>query len=103
MPRSSTTPPPDLPRLIRGSVITHRRRCGGPTCHCADGESLHESTVLSYSQGGRTRFVMLPAEVVARVRAGTERYRRRRAELEAQGDQGLAALVSVLSVGGRPR
>ena len=28
---------------------------------CADGESLHEAVVLSYSEVGRTRFVMLPA------------------------------------------
>ena len=45
-------------RMIRGSVVTHRRRCGKPNCRCADGEALHESTVLSYSEGGRTRFVM---------------------------------------------
>ena len=38
-----------LPRLVRGSVVTHRRRCGKPNCRCADGEALHESTVLSYS------------------------------------------------------
>jgi hypothetical protein len=50
-----------LPRLVRGSVVTHRRRCGKPNCRCADGEALHESTVLSYFEGGRTRLLMLPA------------------------------------------
>ena len=47
------------PELIRGSVVVHRRRCGKPNCRCAAGD-LHEATVLSYSERGRTRFVMLP-------------------------------------------
>ena len=47
------------PRMIRGSVVVQRRRCGKATCRCADGESLHEATVLSYSQAGRNRTVML--------------------------------------------
>ena len=28
------------------------RRCGKPNCRCADGEQLHETTVLSYSEAG---------------------------------------------------
>src|SRR5680860_705905 len=54
-----------LPRLVRGSVVTHRRRCGKPNCRCADGEALHESTVLSYSEGGRSRLLTLSADQVA--------------------------------------
>ena len=89
------------PRLIRGSVVTHRRRCGKPNCRCADGEALHESTVLSYSEGGRTRLVTLPADQVAAVRAATERYRVRRQRLEADGQAGLDTLIARLGPGGR--
>src|SRR5659263_538238 len=71
------------PRMVRGSVVTHRRRCGKPNCRCATGEELHESTVLSYSEAGRTRFVMLPAGEVAAVRAAVERYRAAQAKLAA--------------------
>ena len=39
-----------IPRMIRGSVVVQRRRCGKANCRCADGESLHEATVLSYSE-----------------------------------------------------
>ena len=77
---------------IRGSVVTHRRRCGKPTCRCAGGE-LHESIVLSYSEAGRTRFAMLPPEEVAAVRAAE-------AELVAAGEAGRAALIQRL--GARP-
>ena len=83
-----------LPRLVRGSVVTHRRRCGKPNCRCADGQALHESTVLSYSEGGRSRLLTLPADQVAAVRAATERYRERRQRLEADGQSGLEVLVA---------
>jgi hypothetical protein len=53
--------PSQVPRLVRGSVVTDRRRCGKPTCRCAEaGAAGHESVVLSYSQAGRTHFLMLP-------------------------------------------
>lgn len=98
MPRRSSV---SVPRRVRGSVITHRRRCGRPTRHRADGISLHESTVLSYSEASRTRFLMLPPEKVAAVRAATGRYRSRKAWVEAEGDQGLAQLVAALAPAGR--
>jgi hypothetical protein len=83
-----------IPRMIRGSVVTQRRRCGKPNCRCVDGEQLHETTVLSYSESGRSRTVMLdPGEVTA-VRAAVERYRAAQARLEATGNAGLAVLVS---------
>lgn len=85
------------PRLVRGSVVTHRRRCGKSNCRCATGEELHESTVLSYSEAGRTRFVMLPAEEVAAVRAAVQRYRAAQAKLETDGEQGRAALIGRLT------
>ncbi len=92
-----------LPRMIRGSVVVHRRRCGKPTCRCAAGEALHEATVLSFSERGRTRFVMLPAAQVAAVRAAVERYRAAQAKLEAQGEAGRAALIAALAADRGPR
>src|SRR5680860_1797415 len=53
-----------FPHKIRGSVVTQRRRCGTPSCRCAEGIELHESTVLSYSEGGRNRTVMLAAQEI---------------------------------------
>ena len=91
------------PAMVRGSVLVHRRRCGKANCRCADGEQLHESTVLSYSEAGRTRFVMLPPDQVASVTVATEAYRRARAALEEQGNAGLAELVARLGSAGRGR
>lgn len=83
-----------IPRMIRGSVVVQRRRCGKPNCRCAHGEQLHEATVLSYSEAGRSRTLMLDPADVAAVRAAVERYRSARARLTAQGDAGLAALLT---------
>jgi hypothetical protein len=86
-----------MPRMVRGSVVTHRRRCGKPNCRCAAGEELHEATVLSYSEGGRTRLLMLPGAEVAAVRAAAERYRAAQARVEADGEAGRAALIAWLA------
>lgn len=58
-----------IPRMIRGSVVVQRRRCGKANCRCADGEHLHEAKVLSYSEAGRSRTLMLDPADVAAVRA----------------------------------
>ena len=84
------------PEMIRGSVVVHRRRWGKPNCRCAGGD-LHEATVLSYSERGRTRFVMLPPAEVAAVAAAVERYRRAEAELAAAGEAGRGALIGRLA------
>ncbi len=86
--------------MVRGTVITHRRRCGKATCRCAAGENLHESVVLSYSEAGRTRFLMLPDVEVEAVRAATERFRAAKMQLDEQANAGLAALAARLR---RPR
>ena len=51
----SQKPSERMPGLLRGSLVTLRRRCGKPSCRCAVGEQLHETPALSHSEGGRTR------------------------------------------------
>ena len=79
------------PRMIRGSVVVQRRRCGKANCRCADGEQLHEATVLSYSEAGRGRTVMLAPGEVAAVRAAVARYRAAQARLREAGNGGLTS------------
>jgi len=61
--------------LLPGSLYTLRRRCGKPTCHCAQGE-LHPSTVLSYRGQGWPQNITPPAEKLSEVRKLTDAYRR---------------------------
>lgn len=85
-----------VPEMLRGTVVTHRRRCGKPNCRCASGEALHEQVILSYSLASRARSVTLPAELIEPVRVATGRYREARLRLEAEANAGLEALVGVL-------
>lgn len=92
MAMSATPTPSPLPRLLRGSVVVRRRRCGKPTCRCADGVNLHETPALSYSVRGRTRILLLEEADVAAVQAAVDRYRAKAAAVEAEAEVGLARL-----------
>jgi len=41
------------PDMLRGSLVKNYRRCGKPTCHCAEGKG-HEAYYLSVSMSGRS-------------------------------------------------
>jgi hypothetical protein len=59
--------------LVKGNVYELARKCGKPSCGCADGQ-LHRSTVLSWSHQGKTRLLTIPPEKLDRLRSGSERY-----------------------------
>jgi hypothetical protein len=66
-----------LRQLVKGSVYQLQTRCGKPSCHCAsDPGPRHSSTVLSWSEHGKTRLRTLPAGERARFQQLTENYRR---------------------------
>lgn len=88
-----TSKGPRVPPMLRGSLVTLRRRCGKASCHCAQGDQPHEAPVLSYSDHGRTRVVMLVESDVDAVTAALARYRAAQTELEEQASAGLAALT----------
>lgn len=77
--------------FLRGSLIVLRRRCGKPTCHCAQGQP-HPTPALSYSQRGKTRLITLRPADLAPVRAALRRYHQAQAELERQAAAGLRQL-----------
>ena len=77
-----------LRQLVKGSVYNLQTRCGKPSCHCASPEGpLHTSTVLSWSEHGKTRLRTLPPGERSHLRQLTENYRRFR--------QARAALVKL--------
>lgn len=85
--------------MVRGSLITLRRKCGKDNCHCKDGEP-HETPALSYSVGGRTGMLTLRKGDVPRARAALSRYKRAREALEAEALAGIEALRAEIH-GGR--
>lgn len=60
--------------MCPGSLYLLRRRCGKPSCRCMQGK-LHETWVLTRSEGGRVRLYRVPEEERAAVRRLTNEYR----------------------------
>ena len=87
------------PLVLRGTLTTFRRRCGKPSCRCANGEP-HKSPALTFTEAGRTKTLTLSASEVAEVAAAIERYQAARIELDARADEGLARLRGRRAGGG---
>ena len=83
----------DTPRVLPGSLITLRRKCGKASCRCAAG-ALHQTPALSYSVRGRTKMLTLSAEEVPAVRRAVTRYRKTVRDLEAEARADLEVLVA---------
>ena len=79
----------DMALLLRGSVITLKRKCGRLGCHCARG-TLHETPALSLNVDGKTRIVTLRPAELPEIRAALARYKRARTALDEQVRAGLA-------------
>lgn len=83
----------DAPRVLPGSLITLRRKCGKPSCHCATGDP-HETPALSYSVAGRTKMLTLSPDEVPAVARAVSRYRKAVTDLEAEARAELEGLVA---------
>ena len=83
--------------LVKGTVYEMARKCGKSSCACARGE-LHRSTVLSWSNKGKTRLMSISPERLVELRGKSEEYRRlrgARAKVAAIGKKMLAAIDQI--------
>jgi hypothetical protein len=78
--------------MVPGSFYRLRRKCGKPTCRCAQGE-LHEAWVLTRSEQGKSRLYSVPVADRAAVRAWATQYRRYQ-RARAQWVKRCAALLA---------
>jgi hypothetical protein len=74
--------------LIRGSLITLKRKCGKPTCSCAEGDP-HTTPALSYSVKGKTHILTLRNSDVPTIRQALNNYKVAAAELEKRAITGI--------------
>lgn len=77
--------------VLRGSLITLRRKCGSYACRCLKNE-LHETPVLSYSLKGATKMIALRSQDVPIVAAALKRYKQLLRALDQQALAGIQAL-----------
>jgi hypothetical protein len=81
------------PRVLPGSLITLRRKCGKASCRCVAGDP-HESPALSYSVAGRSKMLTLRPEEVRDVARAVARYRKSVNDLAAEAQGELDQLVA---------
>lgn len=84
------------PRLLRGSFVVLKRKCGKKSCRCTEGQ-LHETPALSYSVDAVTRIVSLPPGEVPTVKAALARYRKAVEQLERTALAGIQLLSQRLA------
>lgn len=65
-----------LREMLPGSFVERRRKCGKPTCHCADGKRLHTVFQISVLLDGKLKTFHIPAELAEEVRTKVELHRR---------------------------
>jgi len=61
--------------LMRGTVYELKRKCGATNCVCLTEGKLHATTVISWSEAGKTRLKVLDASNVEDYRRMTMRYK----------------------------
>ena len=76
-------------RMLRGTLLKRRRKCGRENCHCFTGDRLHESWVLSVSLKGKTRFIPVRDTQLSEVRQWVLAYRRAQQALEREVIKGI--------------
>lgn len=74
---------PPFDQIVRGSLVTRRRRCGKPTCHCVntDGHGPAHYLVVTLKPG-KTEQILLSEEMLPVARRYLDNYNRWWAALE---------------------
>lgn len=65
-----------LREMLPGSFVERFRKCGRPTCRCADGKQLHPEFLLSVQVNGKPKTFHIPVELVDEVRSKVELRKR---------------------------
>ncbi len=61
--------------LLAASLVSARRVCGQPSCHCHHGEK-HLAHQLTYKVRGKTHTIYVPVDFTEEVRSWIEEHRR---------------------------
>ena len=61
--------------FLSGSLSQIKRKCGNPTCHCAQGEK-HSAYLLTWKAKQKTRALYIPVDLIQEVKNWIEEYRK---------------------------
>jgi hypothetical protein len=65
--------------VLAASLAQVNKRCGQPSCSCHHGGPLHQAHHLSFRQGGKTRTVYVPQDLLDEVRSWVQEHQRLKA------------------------
>lgn len=67
--------------VLAASFGSYTHRCGRPSCRCHRGGPPHRGQHVTYKEGGKSRTVYVPKELVPEVRSWLAEHRRLKALL----------------------
>ena len=62
--------------LLAASLARVNKRCGQPSCSCHHGGPLHTAHHLTFTEGGKTRTVYVPRDLLEEVRGWVQEHQR---------------------------
>ena len=66
----------ELPLFMSGTFVHTERKCGSPTCECANGGRKHPCFLLTRKVAGKTKSVYVPVDLAEEAGGWAETYRR---------------------------
>ena len=62
--------------VLAASLCAYTHRCGRPSCRCHHGGPPHQGQHLTFKQGGKTRSVYVPKDLLPEVRSWLAEHKR---------------------------
>ncbi|MFI5461591.1 MAG: DUF6788 family protein [Isosphaerales bacterium] len=62
--------------ILAASLAQVDKRCGQPSCSCHHGGPLHQAHHLTFSEGGKTRTVYVPQDLLKEVGSWVQEHQR---------------------------
>ena len=62
--------------ILAASLMQVNKRCGQPSCSCHHGGPLHQAHHLAFRDGGKTRTVYVPQDLLEEVRKWVQESQR---------------------------
>lgn len=76
--------------VLAASLSQVNKRCGQPSCVCHHGGALHQAHHLTFKEGGKTRTVYVPQDLLDEVRTWVAEHQRLKAVLQEVSQLTLA-------------
>jgi hypothetical protein len=78
--------------ILVASLARVQKRCGQPSCACHHGGPLHQAHHLTFKEGGKTRTVYVPQDLLDEVQSWVQEHQRLKALIHEVSQLTLALI-----------